>query len=269
MSKKCIIFETINKCSNMKVVESSDNLVHLSGTFAVCGVENNNHRIYEQSNYSMMVEALKQEIAEHGLMGELEHPYSMNINLENVSHKIDDINIDEAGVVTGSITLLNTPKGNIAKGIVEGGLPIYISSRGVGKIDEDGNVTLTQIKTYDLVGSPGFSEAQLNVTEGYACEQLNESEDVTTYMYYIKSNKDINEEEEEKPKDEEKPKEEEKPEDEKPKDEEKPEDEKPKEDKEEDPKDDDDNDDKNEALLQSELNFIDEMIQKVNGLIND
>ena len=268
MSKKCIIFETINKCSNMKVVESKDNLVHLSGTFAVCGIENNNHRIYEQSNYSMMVESLKQEIAEHGLMGELEHPYSMNINLENVSHKIDDINIDEAGVVTGSITLLNTPKGNIAKGIVEGGLPIYISSRGVGKIDEDGNVTLTQIKTYDLVGSPGFSEAQLNVTEGYACEQLNESEDVTTYMYYIKSNQDIKEEEEEKkPEDEEKPKEdeEEKPEDneEKPKEEEeekKPEDEeKPKDDEEE----------KNEALLQLELNFIDEMLQKINTLIND
>ena len=155
MSKNCLIYETLNGVKEMSVKKDGD-LMTLSGVFGVCGVRNNNQRVYETSNYSKMVSEMKERIKnEGGIPGELEHPQVMNITLENVSHKITDINIDENGLVTGSITLLNTPKGKIAQAIVEGGLPL-------------------------LVGSPGFSQAKLNLNENQVAECINESA-----IYYI------------------------------------------------------------------------------------
>jgi hypothetical protein len=153
----------------------------------------------------MMVEALQNVIANEGCPGELEHPNTMNITLENVSHKIESIEMNEDGTITGTILLLNTPKGQIAKAIVEGGLPLYISSRGAGSIDEAGNVTLSTIKTYDLVGTPGFSQAKLSLKENQTYECLNESAEDGNIMFAIVENDefghDPNEKKEEKPAD--------------------------------------------------------------------
>lgn len=185
-NKRCLIYETLGKVSNLQVSEASgDGLMRLEGVFGVCGVKNQNNRVYDKDNYKQMVESLQKVIKESGCPGELEHPNSMNINLENVSHKIEDIQMNEDGTITGTIVLLNTPKGQIAQAIVEGGLPLYISSRGAGTITNEGRVTLSTIKTYDLVGTPGFSQAKLSLKENQTLECLNESVDDGNVMYAI------------------------------------------------------------------------------------
>lgn len=185
-NKKCLVFETLGKVSDLNMIkESADGFMRLHGVFGVCGVKNNNNRVYDKKNYGMMVETLQKEITEGSVLGELEHPNSMNITLENVSHKIESIEMNEDGTITGTIVLLNTPKGKIAQAIAEAAGSLYISSRGAGSIDESGNVTLTTIKTYDLVGTPGFSQAKLNLAKGQTLESLNESLEDGNLMYAI------------------------------------------------------------------------------------
>lgn len=187
MAKNCFIYETLESVKNLKIKRNDEGLMTLSGVFGVCGIRNNNKRIYEAKNYGNMVNEMKQRIKkEGGIPGELEHPKTMNMTLENISHKITDINIDENGVVTGTIALLNTPKGKIAQAIVEGGLPLFISSRATGNVDKNGAVMLERIATYDLVGTPGFSQAQLHLNENQVVESLDDS------VYVIYENNEEN-----------------------------------------------------------------------------
>lgn len=138
--------------------------MRLSGTFGVTGVMNNNQRFYTNDNYKNMVEGLQKRIATEAVFGELEHPSTMNVDLANVTHKIESISIDEStGVVSGTILLLNNEKGRAIQTLVENGLKLKISSRGRGTVSESGEVKLSVLETYDLVYKPGFSQAQLSM----------------------------------------------------------------------------------------------------------
>lgn len=206
-NKKCLVFETLENVQNMEIIkesESNTNDIRLKGVFGVAGVRNNNNRVYSKENYGLMVESLQKVIATEGCLGELEHPQSMNIDLNNVSHKIESIEMNEDGTVTGTILLLNTDKGKNAKAIVEAGVPLYISSRAAGSIDEAGNVTLTTLKTYDLVGTPGFSQAKLNLAEGQKFESLNENLCVIYEDDLLGGDDDSSDEEDDEKKDDEK-----------------------------------------------------------------
>ena len=202
MIKTGIIYETLGSVSNMQIVESKNpNEVRLSGVFGVCGIRNDNHRVYEKANYAKCLEALQTKIANNNCLGELEHPNSFNINLDNVSHIIEAIQMNEDGTVTGTVKLLNTPKGQIAKAIVEGGAPLFISSRAAGSVDSKGNVTLQSIATYDLVGTPGFSQAKLT-SENKKFECLNESLENPCWMIVESETPEEGDEIKEEPKDE-------------------------------------------------------------------
>lgn len=163
---KCRIYETYNKVTEMKHNQSSNGLMTLSGIFGECEKRNLNNRVYNTKNYAAMVAEMKERInRDGGILGTLEHENGMTVNLENVSHKVTDINIDENGLVTGTIQLLNTPKGKIAQAIVESGMPLYVSSRATGQIDKAGNVQLERIETFDVVSRPGMQRARVELNE--------------------------------------------------------------------------------------------------------
>ena len=258
-NKRCLIYETLGKVTNLQVSEAAapQGMMRLEGIFGVCGIKNQNNRVYDKENYKQMVESLQKTIKESGCPGELEHPNSMNINLENVSHKIEDIQMNEDGTITGTILLLNTPKGQIAQAIVEGGLPLYISSRGAGTITNEGKVTLSTIKTYDLVGTPGFSQAKLTLKQNQTLECLNESLEDGNLMYAIVENDDSKKDDSGDPNKDGEPKD--KPKDE-PKDEPK---DKP---KDEPKKEDNKNNDNDKVDMKDLKEAIDKLSEKVNSL---
>ncbi len=134
----------------------------LKGIAAQFGKENNNNRIYEEGEYLPHLEYLKDKINQKRLVGELDHPEKFDVSLKNISHVIEDLVYDKDGrVLTIKVRLLDTPAGQIAKKLVDAGIPLSISSRAAGNVGPDKKVQIKKIFTYDLVADPGFQDAQL------------------------------------------------------------------------------------------------------------
>lgn len=161
MGKNILILERSSQ--NLKKI-SQDGKIVLEGVFAEFGVENRNGRVYEEKEYLPHLEYLKKDIAQGNLLGELDHPERFEVALGNVSHRISDLWYDQKNrQIKGRIEILGgTPKGQIAKSLLEAGIPLSISSRAAGTVNDDKTVSIQQIYTYDLVAKPGFESAQLN-----------------------------------------------------------------------------------------------------------
>ena len=169
---------------NLSVNKTNDEYV-LEGIFAQFGVENNNHRIYEEKEYLPHLDYLKKKISENRLLGELDHPDKFDISLSKVSHLIEDVRYDaKKRQIIGKIRLLDTPSGQIAKNLVDTGVPISISSRAAGVVGENKKVQIKRIFTYDLVADPGFENAVMSkVNESFGFDNHDENiaiYDVTT-----------------------------------------------------------------------------------------
>ena len=135
----------------------------LEGVFAEFGVENRNGRIYEEKEYLPHLEYLKHDVESGNLLGELDHPERFEVALGNVSHRVTELWYDQnKRQILGRLEVFDgTPKGQIAKSLLEAGVPLSISSRAAGTVNEDKTVSIQQIYTYDLVAKPGFENAQL------------------------------------------------------------------------------------------------------------
>ena len=157
--RNVLILERSSK--NLQKIDDKGKVV-LEGVFAEFGIENRNGRVYEEKEYLPHLEYLKTDMANGSLLGELDHPERFEVALGNVSHRITELWYDQANrQIKGRIEVLDTPKGVIAKSLLEAGVPLSISSRAAGTVNEDKTVQIQQIYTYDLVAKPGFESAQL------------------------------------------------------------------------------------------------------------
>jgi hypothetical protein len=146
---------------NLTASKDGDKYV-LEGVFTEIGVKNKNNRIYDERELMPHINELKEKLKGNKLLGELDHPKSFDISLKNASHVIEDINYDPSTKkVMGRIRLLNTDAGKQAMALVDAGVPLHISSRAAGVVENDGHVKIKKMFTYDLVADPGFANAEL------------------------------------------------------------------------------------------------------------
>ena len=157
-----LVFILEKQNAHVTVSKSDDDNYTLQGIAAQFGKENNNNRIYEEGEYLPHLDYLKEKIKAKRLLGELDHPEKFDVSLKNISHVIEDLDYDKEGrVLKIKVKLLDTPAGQIAKKLVDAGIPLSISSRAAGNVGPDKKVQIKKIFTYDLVADPGFQDAQL------------------------------------------------------------------------------------------------------------
>ena len=164
--KKLLIVE---RCDiNLSQHTEDDDSIVLEGVFTTFNQKNRNGRIYESADFLPHVANLQGAIASRSLLGELDHPHNFETSLANASHVVESLKFDEQqNAIVGRIKLLHTSRGMDARALVKDGIPLHISSRAAGTVDESGRVRLQQLFTYDLVAEPGFANAVLTrVNEG-------------------------------------------------------------------------------------------------------
>ena len=135
----------------------------IEGIFMQTNQKNKNGRVYPKSMMEEKVDNyLKEFVKTNRAMGELEHPPTPQINLDRVSHLITDLRF-EGDNIYGKAKILDTPCGNIARGLIEGGVILGVSSRGVGSLQNRSGVNEVQndfvLNTVDLVANPSAHES--------------------------------------------------------------------------------------------------------------
>ena len=197
--KKLLIVERCD--ANLSQHTEEDDSIVLEGIFTTFNQKNRNGRIYESADFLPHVENLQGAIASRSLLGELDHPHNFETSLANASHVVESLKFDEQqNAIVGRIKLLHTSRGMDARALVKDGIPLHISSRAAGTVDESGRVRLQQLFTYDLVAEPGFANAVLTrVNEGVEVNPISdESKEVLkklneSYQYMNENYKKIGE----------------------------------------------------------------------------
>tara|TARA_Y100000592_G_scaffold100746_1_gene182500 strand:- start:10061 stop:10660 length:600 start_codon:yes stop_codon:yes gene_type:complete len=134
----------------------------LSGKLQEADVQNGNGRVYPHKVLMREVENYKKLVKENRALGELDHPDDSVINLKNASHMVTAIWMEDKAVM-GKVKVLNTPSGQVLKSLVESGVKLGISSRGMGSVSEGGgNVVVQedfQLICFDFVSEPSTPNA--------------------------------------------------------------------------------------------------------------
>ena len=159
-------------------VNSENGNMLVEGVLATAEVKNGNGRYYSKELWEREMDKYSQLVKERRSIGELDHPESSVINLQNVSHIISEYWGDGDNVM-GKIEILPTPSGNILKELIKSGITVGVSSRGMGSLEERGGVMEVQddfeLLCWDFVSTPS--------NPGSYMHTLNEGKNVVTYDY--------------------------------------------------------------------------------------
>ena len=167
--------------------EVANGAIYLSGRLQTCETKNGNGRIYPCDVLRKEVQNYQGIIKDNRALGELDHPDDSVINLRNVSHVITDM-WWEGKDVMGKIKILETPSGKILKGLIESGIKLGISSRGLGSVKENNQGTIVQedfeLICFDIVSEPStpnayvYPKGQENGTHRVYENKINQKSDL-------------------------------------------------------------------------------------------
>ena len=143
-----------------EAADGSGKTMKLKGVCIEGGVRNANERVYPVSEISKAVDTINEQIKTgHSVLGEVDHPDDLKINLDRVSHMIENMWMD-GPCGYGTLKILPTPMGLLVKTMLESGVKLGVSSRGSGNVnDANGHVSDFEIVTVDVVAQPSAPNA--------------------------------------------------------------------------------------------------------------
>ena len=161
----------------------------LTGKLQEADVQNGNGRVYPRKIMEREVQKYKALVEDNRALGELDHPDSSIINLVNVSHMITEVWMDGFSVM-GKCKVLNTPSGQILRALVDSGVKIGISSRGMGSVTERMGKTIVeddfQLICFDIVSEPSTPNAFMGLQESKLVnEQVTKNNKIINLMNEI------------------------------------------------------------------------------------
>ena len=142
------------------VSEGDKKNLYMKGIFIQGGVKNANERVYPVAEIEIAVGTLNEQITSgYSVLGEVDHPDDLKINLDRVSHMITSMWMDGANGF-GKLKILPTPMGELVTTMLQSGVKLGVSSRGSGNVDDmNGKVSDFEIVTVDIVAQPSAPNA--------------------------------------------------------------------------------------------------------------